>query len=455
MDCRLTGEFYGTIRISATIPPSWTPGCRPTRPILPTTSLQATPADAFVRGNLAGDVQLPKEPVYDHVVTEWAARTEPRLSPTHDAVARAVATFFTREGGWVYLTQDLIADEAGLRRQSVNRPLLNLIEVGRIERREMTTHQGHRGHAYRLTGEDTNWQPTKLGIPGRVTMAGFKQELEKFVLEEALLTVVELLPADAVLPDSVLTLLDGIDSRRKEKTDLLRRLECFNNVGTIPLSSKLLDSALDAATQGNRDPVTESQMVAIITEQERTGLSEDDIRGSWPDINPGSEVPGALELLSKSRAFRLVAWLRKQPNAPVSEVAEVAEVALAVSCRCDEIAAAVAASPSPEAQAMWAPALEVLAEKLPGTTFDTWLKDTEGLRCDGDNLVVRVPSVFAVSWLEQRMYQTILRALRGCSGNQWDVRFEASESMVCPVHGTSGPRGRGRVETLVQPVWKR
>ena len=412
--------------------------------------------DAFVRGNLAGDVQLPKEPVYDHVVTEWAARTEPRLSPTHDAVARAVATFFTREGGWVYLTQDMIADEAGLRRQSVNRPLLNLIEVGRIERREMTTHRGHRGHAYRLTGEDTDWQPTKLGIPGRVTMAGFKKELEKFALEEALLTVVELLPADAVLPDSVLTLLDGIDSRRKEKTDLLRRLEGnSNNVGITPLSSNLLDSALDAATQGNRDLVTESQMVAIITEQERTGLSEDDIRASWPDINPGSEVPGALELLSKSRAFRLVAWLRKQPNAPVSEVAEVAEVALAVSCRCAEIAAAVAASPSPEAQAMWAPALEVLAEKLPGTTFDTWLKDTEGLRCDGDNLVVRVSSVFAVSWLEQRMYQTILRALRGCSGNQWDVRFEASEAVVCPVHGTSGPRGRGRVETLVQPVWKR
>ena len=377
------------------------------------------------------------------------------LPPTTPSPGR-LRPFSPAKAAGSTLTQDMIADEAGLRRQSVNRPLLNLIEVGRIERREMTTHQGHRGHAYRLTGEDTNWQPTKLGIPGRVTMAGFKQELERFALEEALLTVVELLPANAVLPDSVLTLLSVIDSRREEKTDLLWRLEGnSNNVGTTPLSSNLLDSALDAATQGNRDLVTESQMVAIITEQERTGLSEDDIRASWPDINPGSEVPGALELLSKSRAFRLVAWLRKQPNAPVSEVAEVAEVALAVSCRCDEIAAAVAASPSPEAQAMWAPALEVLAEKLPGTTFDTWLKDTEGLRCDGDNLVVRVPSVFAVSWLEQRMYQTILRALRGCSGNQWNVWFEASEAVACLVHGTSGPRGRERVETLVQPVWKR
>ena len=392
--------------------------------------------DAFVRGNLAGDVQLPKEPVYDHVVTEWAARTEPWLSPTHDAVARAVATFFTREGGWVYLTQDMIAYQAGFRRQSVNRPLLDLIAVGRVERREMTTHQGHRGHAYRLTGEDTNWQPTKLGISGRVTMAGFKKELERFALEEALQTVVELLPADAVLPDSVLTLLEVINSRREDKSDFLRRLERnSNNVGNTPLSSKLLDSALDAAPQAARDLVTESQMVAIITEQERTGLSEDDIRASWPDINPGSEGPGALELLSKSRAFRLVAWLRKQPNPPVPEFEPQ------VPCRCDDISAAVNATSSADAQAMWAPALETLSQELPRTTFDTWLKETEGLRCDGDVVVVRVPSVFTIAWLEQRMYQTMLRALRGVAGDQWDVRFEASESMVCPLHGASGPAG--------------
>ena len=393
--------------------------------------------DAFVRGNLAGDVQLPKEPVYDHAVTEWAARTEPRLSPTHDAVARAVATFFTREGGWVYLTQDMIADEAGFRRQSVNRPLLDLIEVGRVERRAMTTHQGHRGHAYRLTGEDSDWQPTKLGIPGRVTMAGFKKELERFALEEALQTVVELLPADANLPDSVLTLLDGINSRREEKTDLLRRLERSNNVSNTPLSSKLLDSALDAASQTARDLVTESQMVAIIIEQERTGLSEDDVRASWPDINPGSEVPGELGLLSKSRAFRLVAWLRKQPTPSVPEP----EPEPAERCTCDSISAALEATSSAEAQAMWAPTLEVLSQELPATTFDTWLMYTEGFRCDGNNLVVWVPSMFTIAWLEQRMYQTILRALRGVAGDQWDVRFEASETVVCPVHGTSAPVG--------------
>ena len=387
--------------------------------------------DAFVRGNLAGDVQFPKRPVYDHAVTEWEARTEPRLSPTHDAVGRALASFFTKEGGWVYLTQDMIADEGRLRRQSVNRPLKDLVAAGRVERRDMRTNQGHRGHAYRLTGEDSDWQPTNLGIPGRVTVAGFKKELQRFALEDALLTVVELLPADAVLPDSVLTILEGISSGREVKSDLLRRLENSNSVGNGPLSSILFDSG----PQATRDLVTESQMVTIITEQERTGLSEDDIRISWPDINPGAEIPGALELLSKSRAFRLVAWLRKQPDAPVPEVESH------VPCRCEEVAASAELPPSPEAQAMWVSALEMMSEELPGTIFYTWLKETEGLRCDGDNLVVQVPNVFTVAWLEQRMYQTILRTLRGCYGAQWDVRFEASESVVCPVHGTSGPGG--------------
>ena len=278
-----------------------------------------------------------------------------------------------------------------------------------------------------MTRDNSDWQPTNLGIPGRVTVAGFKKELQRFALEDALLTVVELLSADAVLLDSVLTLLESISSGRKVKIDLLRRLENSNDVGNTSLSS----ISLDSGPQATRDLVTESQMVAIITEQERTGLSEDDIRASWSDIHPGSELPGALEFLSMSRAFRLVAWLRKQPKAPVPEFEPQ------VPCRCEDVAAAVDALPSPEAQAMWAPVLESLAKESPRTTFDTWLKDTAGLRFEGHELVVRVPSVFTVAWLEQRMYQTILRAMRACSGDQWDVRFEASEAVVCPVHGTS------------------
>ena len=64
--------------------------------------------------------------------------------------------------------------------------------------------------------------------------------------------------------------------------------------------------------------------------------------------------------------------------------------------------------------------------ELPRTTFDTWLKETEGLSFDGTDLLVQVPSVFTIAWLEQRMYQTILRALRQASGDLLDVRFLVS-----------------------------
>ena len=78
------------------------------------------------------------------------------------------------------------------------------------------------------------------------------------------------------------------------------------------------------------------------------------------------------------------------------------------------------------AQDTWIATLGQLEMELPRTTFDTWLKETEGMAFDGMDLLVQVPSVFTIAWLEQRMYQTILRALRQSSGDLLDVRFQVS-----------------------------
>ena len=67
---------------------------------------------------------------------------------------------------------------------------------------------------------------------------------------------------------------------------------------------------------------------------------------------------------------------------------------------------------------------------MPRTTYDTWLKDTEGITFDGNHLLVQVSSVFSMAWLEQRMYQTILRALRHTSGDLLDVRFQVSADVA-------------------------
>ena len=395
----------------------------------------------FVRGNLDGDVLLPKGTFCDPLVVHWEGRTEPRLSFAHDSVGRALANFFPSTGGWVYLTQDIIASEADASRQVTNRCLQDLIDVGRVERRDMRTQQGHRGHAYRMTGEDTGWEPSVLGISGRTTVAGFKKELERFAfvhaVDTALQAVMELVSADRQMPDSALTLLEVIRSPKKDaQSEFLRRMGKLNNDDNGPLSCKEGYSAVTPPTHMTQEPLTEKQLITIFGHQERTALSVEDIWASWPEIYPGAEPSGSLEVLSKSHAFRLVAWLKKQPDAPV------VEVEVEAPCTCDAMAFAMPdaeAEPSAEAQAMWTPALEVLAEELPRTTFGTWLKDTEGVRCEGDNLVVKVPSVFTIAWLEQRMYQTILRAVRGLFGPGWDVRFEASAGPVCPVHGGSGP----------------
>ena len=101
------------------------------------------------------------------------------------------------------------------------------------------------------------------------------------------------------------------------------------------------------------------------------------------------------------------------------------------------------------AQETWTATLGQLEMELPRTTFDTWLKDTEGLTFDGMDLLVQAPSVFTIAWLEQRMYQTILRALRQSSGDLLDVRFQVSAEVGGG--STQPPYGNGNGSAPVRP----
>ena len=279
--------------------------------------------------------------------------------------------------------------------------------------------------------------PTDLGMPGRTTVADFAKDKEIAQLKEAVRYLAPFLTGDEDLPDSVLTLINSvtdIPSNREEKSSYYNRIDSLNSNNGGALSSKMLDSALEASAQERRDWVTESQIVSILAERERTGLSEDDIRASWPDIHPGSEPPAWFEpeWLTKSRAFRLVGWLRKQSDAPLPKVGPAESD---IPCTCMEHPPGPK-SPDPAATDTWNGVLGELELEIPTTTFETWLKPTEGVALDGLDLLVEVPSKFAVEWLEQRMYQTILRALRLSSGQPLDVRFQASTES-CPLHGSN------------------
>ena len=73
---------------------------------------------------------------------------------------------------------------------------------------------------------------------------------------------------------------------------------------------------------------------------------------------------------------------------------------------------------------VWRATLGELQLQLPRTTFDTWLKSTEGISYHNSQFVVEVPTPFAVAWLERRMYQSIQRTVERVTGSPADIQFQ-------------------------------
>ena len=78
----------------------------------------------------------------------------------------------------------------------------------------------------------------------------------------------------------------------------------------------------------------------------------------------------------------------------------------------------------PTTKEVWKAVLGELQLQLPRPTFETWLKQTEGVSCDGQSLVVEVPTPFAVAWLERRMYQSIQKTVEKITQQPLDVHFQ-------------------------------
>jgi chromosomal replication initiator protein len=78
----------------------------------------------------------------------------------------------------------------------------------------------------------------------------------------------------------------------------------------------------------------------------------------------------------------------------------------------------------PTSKEVWKAVLGELQLQLPRPTFETWLKQTEGVSCDDQSLVVEVPTPFAVAWLERRMYQSIQKTVEKITHQPLDVQFQ-------------------------------
>ena len=80
-----------------------------------------------------------------------------------------------------------------------------------------------------------------------------------------------------------------------------------------------------------------------------------------------------------------------------------------------------------KARDVWHATLAELKLSMTKATFDTWVRPTAALGWDGDGLVVRAPSVYAIEWLEHRVQTAIQRTLAGIAGRPVQVRYEVRD----------------------------
>ena len=78
---------------------------------------------------------------------------------------------------------------------------------------------------------------------------------------------------------------------------------------------------------------------------------------------------------------------------------------------------------SSSAQQMWQTTLSYLQLSMTKSTFDTWFKQTRGLDCKENRLIVEVKNSYAKDWLEHRLLAVIKRALHQSGYALDDVVF--------------------------------
>ena len=90
------------------------------------------------------------------------------------------------------------------------------------------------------------------------------------------------------------------------------------------------------------------------------------------------------------------------------------------------------------AKQVWQAALGELQLKVPGPSYQTWLRNTSIAEWKESMVAIAVPSNFAKEWLEKRFSKLIADTLNNIVGHPVEVRFEVK----------TPPRVAGSAHTL-------
>jgi chromosomal replication initiator protein len=81
---------------------------------------------------------------------------------------------------------------------------------------------------------------------------------------------------------------------------------------------------------------------------------------------------------------------------------------------------------------VWDATLGQLLLRVTRQNYDTWLRNTAGLRFEGTTLVVAAASDLACDWLRSRLRTVIAQALTAVAGPGLSIRYEASPTAAAP-----------------------
>ena len=396
----------------------------------------------------ASDQLLPRDapaaaptPLGRPAINRWAIDTGPRLDLTHRVVLREIARYaddapktITVNGLLVHLeageccpTQETLAEGLDATDRTIRNSVRNLRGLGLLTTRPMPGADGKR-LIYRLAGVDADWQPApKNERESRPIIAAYRILAEGQVqsLEEAhrRIAYLESLLNDRYGHPAATATATGGDGSQPNQTGPAPETAAADelpnrNVVPVQLPNPTDPAPETVAELSNRNVVPVHQPA-----------TEDDIaqtvRDNWP-------------LLNRDKTWRkginaAIRWYQEHPQELQAQLEnlkleqeqeqELAAQAAAKPAKGPVALETVATPGTAEARTRWAATLDLLKQELPRSTFETWLRPTEGHSLQGNDLRVLVASPHNAEWLEQRLYQTILRALRQGSDQKLDVRF--------------------------------
>ena len=394
----------------------------------------------------ASDQLLPREtpaaaptPLGRPAINRWAIDTGPRLDLTHRVVLREIARYaddapktITVNGLLVHLeageccpTQETLAEGLDATDRTIRNSVRNLRGLGLLTTRPMPGADGKR-LIYRLAGVDADWQPApKNERESRPIIAAYRILAEGQVqsLEEAhrRIAYLESLLNDRYGHPAATATATGGDGAQPNQTGPAPETAAADELPNRNVVPVQLPNPTDPAPETVAEAEIPNRNVVPVHQP----ATEDDIaqtvRDNWTSLNCANSWHKGIRAA--------IRWYQEHPQelqAQLDDLKLEQELAAQAAAKPAKAPAALETVTTPgtaEARTLWAATLDLLEQELPRSTFETWLRPTEGHSVQGNNLKVLVASPHDAEWLEQRVYQTILRALRQGSEQKLDVRF--------------------------------